>query len=280
MSYILEALKKSQHERELGQAPTLVPPNFPSEEKRARPNLWILVALILATSAVVIALYSALRGGPPVATVAQTAQTATRETRDRDPATPKQPATKPLPRQASLRQPGPVASGPRGSANRFPAHAPVAPETTASSVAMGAPAPHVPPPPPQRRMHKGPVAAEEPPMAPTQERDGKIPPDLIADIEAFKREVREGQAGMTEASRVEEETAPRDLRLPKAVRNRLPRFVMSAHIYDSEPSRRFVLINGLKTGEGEVSREGIAVERILPDGAVLSFEGHRFFRRR
>jgi len=116
-------------------------------------------------------------------------------------------------------------------------------------------------------------------MAPTQERDNRIPPDLIADIEAFKREVRGARAGITDAPQVEK-TAPRDLRLPKAVRNRLPRFVMSAHIYDSEPSRRFVLINGLKTREGEVSREEIAVERILPDGAVLNFEGYRFFQRR
>ena len=55
---------------------------------------------------------------------------------------------------------------------------------------------------------------------------------------------------------------------------------MSAHIYDSEPSRRFVLINGFKIREGEASREEIIVEQILPDGAVLSFEGYRFFQRR
>jgi general secretion pathway protein B len=61
---------------------------------------------------------------------------------------------------------------------------------------------------------------------------------------------------------------------------RLPKFVMSAHIYDSEPSKRFVLINGLKTREGEESLQAIAVEQILPDGAVLSFDGHRFFQQR
>jgi len=280
MPNILEALKKSQHERELGQAPTLATPDFPIEKAGTRLNLWVLLALILVVSAVVIALYSALRGGPPVATVAQTAQTVTRETRDRSPATPKEPVPKPLPRQALPRQPVPITSGPRRPANRSPAPIPAAPETTVSSVDMEVPAPVVSPPPPRRRMPKGPVAAEEPPVAPAQERDSRIPSDLIADIEAFKREVREEQAGITDAPRVEEETAPQDLRLPRAVRNRLPEFVMSAHIYDSEPSRRFVLINGLEIREGEASREEIIVEQILPDGAVLSFEGYRFFQRR
>jgi|GEM_PF-4897446 len=64
MSYILEALKKSQHERELGQAPPLATPSFPIEKAGTRLNLWVLLALVLAVSAVVIALYSALRGDP------------------------------------------------------------------------------------------------------------------------------------------------------------------------------------------------------------------------
>ena len=69
-------------------------------------------------------------------------------------------------------------------------------------------------------------------------------------------------------------------RLPKELRERLPQFIMSAHIYDKEPSKRFVLINGLKTREGEESREEITVVEILPDGAVLSFDGNRFYQRR
>ena len=81
-------------------------------------------------------------------------------------------------------------------------------------------------------------------------------------------------------SEAEKVLAPQELRLPKEVRKRMPDFVMSAHIYDKEPAKRFVLINGLKTREGEESREAITVEEILPDGAVLRFEGNRFFQRR
>jgi general secretion pathway protein B len=108
----------------------------------------------------------------------------------------------------------------------------------------------------------------------------QVPEDLIADIEAFKQEVRAEKREKTPADDVEEEIPPQRLRLPKNVRKRLPDFVMTAHIYDRESSKRFVLINGIKTREGENSLEDITVEQILPDGAVLSYEGHKFFQSR
>jgi general secretion pathway protein B len=128
------------------------------------------------------------------------------------------------------------------------------------------------------------VAEPEPPAHESETAKGgrnrtAVPDDLIADIEAFKREVRSQEAGRPDA-RKKEAIAPQDLRLPKKVRERLPEFIMSAHIYDQDPAKRFVLINGLKTREGEETREDITVEQILPDGAVLSFEGNRFFRHR
>jgi hypothetical protein len=128
-----------------------------------------------------------------------------------------------------------------------------------------------------------PLPASAPAPAPDGRQESKIPDDLIADIEAFKQEVRAVQSNKTEPKKTEdreEKIAPEDLRLPKAIRERLPEFVMSAHIYDKVPSKRFVLINGLKTREGEASREEITVVEILPDGAVLSFDGNRFYRRR
>ncbi len=63
---------------------------------------------------------------------------------------------------------------------------------------------------------------------------------MVADIEAFKREGREEQSTETRPEKKLEKIAPQDLRLPKDVRERLPEFVMSAHIYDAEPAKRFV----------------------------------------
>jgi|GEM_PF-6032260 len=48
---------------------------------------------------------------------------------------------------------------------------------------------------------------------------------------------------------------PQDLRLPRAVRDCLPELVMSVHIYDSEPSMRFVLNQRAQdAGGGGVAR--------------------------
>jgi len=271
MSYILEALKKSQQERELGQVPTLETPSFLPLEEVGRPNLWILLALALAALAVVIALYAALRGGAavpePVAALEGSGRIAAPGQADPAPATSVEP---PNPTDA-------VASGPEGSAS-----APLAREAASTETADPARAPTVVTQPPpaqmQRRFPVGetPVAAEQ--LSATQrEKGNNVPPDLIADIEAFKRSVREEESRATGAEGTEDKAALRELRLPKEVRERLPEFVISAHIYDKEASKRFVLINGLKTREGEESREALTVEKILPDGVVLSFEGHRFF---
>ncbi len=67
MSYILEALKKSQAERELGQVPTLRGTGLFSEDEAVPTrNPWMLVSVGLAAAAVLIALYAALRQPFPV----------------------------------------------------------------------------------------------------------------------------------------------------------------------------------------------------------------------
>ena len=272
MSYILEALRKSQQERELGYVPTLQTLTLSTEEEGARPSLWILLAVILAALAVVIALYSALRGGAgvsePIETVGQGTQAAVPGKAGQEPA-----KSMDAPPLAGSPRPAPTSSDPRRPASMPSVPEPAKPEPTAPAIVMDAPAA---PPPPVRET----PAATQPLAAPANATGDKVPADLIADIEAFKREVRDEQSETVSAAKTEETVPPQDLRLPKDVRGRLPEFIMSAHIYDKEPTKRFVLINGLKTREGEESREDITVEQILPDGAVLSFDGHRFFQRR
>jgi len=275
MSYILEALKKSQQERDLGHVPTLQTSTFTVDEDGARPNLWILLAVILAALAVVIALYSALRTGSPLAeraeTVASGAEMAQSAVAVQDPTASSRP-----PEDPTSARPTNAAASPRRSTGEPPLHAASAdPEVPESAVVIEKPATSAEP---KRSARESKVSAQ-PPKPAADERSSKVPPELIADIEAFKREVRD-QSGATGSKKADDKIAPQDLRLPKDVRARLPELVMSAHIYDTDPSKRFVLINGLKTREGEESREKITVEQILPDGAVLSFKGHRFFEKR
>ena len=56
----------------------------------------------------------------------------------------------------------------------------------------------------------------------------------------------------------------------------IPEANLNMHVYDASPPLRFVLLNGQRLREGEVSREGLRVEQILPSGVLLSAGGTSF----
>jgi general secretion pathway protein B len=56
----------------------------------------------------------------------------------------------------------------------------------------------------------------------------------------------------------------------------LPALQMSLHVYDANPANRYVLLNAVKLHEGETRPDGLKLERITPDGVLLSWQGRRF----
>ncbi|MGC8491809.1 MAG: general secretion pathway protein GspB [Syntrophobacteraceae bacterium] len=50
-------------------------------------------------------------------------------------------------------------------------------------------------------------------------------------------------------------------------------------VYSKAPEDRWANINGEKLHEGERMSEGAKVEKITPRGVLLSFDGHRFYRK-
>ncbi len=64
--------------------------------------------------------------------------------------------------------------------------------------------------------------------------------------------------------------------LPEQVAAGLPSFNIDLHVYGDTPAQRFVVLNGQRLREGGQLREGPILDRITPDGAILSFHGHRF----
>jgi general secretion pathway protein B len=133
------------------------------------------------------------------------------------------------------------------------------------------------------------------PGAPPDSDQVPVPDDLLAEIEAFKELVRKQDPSVSQRAA----TAPPPLPEPPGLeltpltgtvalppgpsldlRNRLPPFSMNVHVYNNDPKRRFVYINGRKLTENQESPEGLRLERIVADGAVLNFGGERFFQRR
>ena len=56
----------------------------------------------------------------------------------------------------------------------------------------------------------------------------------------------------------------------------LPELRLDMHVYDPKPQARFALINMRKVTEGQMAGDGVKVEAITPEGVVLSHNGTRF----
>jgi general secretion pathway protein B len=61
-----------------------------------------------------------------------------------------------------------------------------------------------------------------------------------------------------------------------ALKTRIPELRLDLHVFAAQPQDRFVMINMHKLHEGDTLPEGVRVESITPEGAVLSKDGSRF----
>ena len=57
---------------------------------------------------------------------------------------------------------------------------------------------------------------------------------------------------------------------------RIPQLRLDLHVFALRPQDRFVMINMHKLREGDSLPEGVRVDSITPEGAVLSYSGSRF----
>ncbi len=64
--------------------------------------------------------------------------------------------------------------------------------------------------------------------------------------------------------------------LPDSVRAEVPEIKFSVLVYASNPSDRFVLINGQRLAEGDTAQPGLVVKAIRRDGVVFSFRLYQF----
>jgi general secretion pathway protein B len=55
---------------------------------------------------------------------------------------------------------------------------------------------------------------------------------------------------------------------------------LDVHVYDSNPQRRFLLIELKKYREGDTLANGALIEEIQPDGILVFYRGTRFIYRK
>ena len=278
MSYILEALKKAQAERQLGNAPTIhAPQAAPVAQASAaasrRPLFVGLGAGALVVVAGAVLLWRAAPAGAPAGQVA--AAPAVTGPAAGAPAA-GSPATG-SPSVESSAAGSPAAGSPASPAASPAATAPVAPAGSAPAASAPAATLEVsaPPPPPQAEAPRVAQARPAPPLAHAPAHAPAAQPAAAAPVPAPTPAQAQAASAPVRAP-APEDSLPFLQQLPDAVQRDIPRVAFGGYMYSANPADRLLLVDKSLRHEGEEVAPGLVLEKLLPRAAVMNYRGMRF----
>ncbi|MDJ0892767.1 MAG: general secretion pathway protein GspB [Gammaproteobacteria bacterium] len=247
MSYILDALKKSQQERQLGKVPTVDASQLDMEPRQPAPTRWVYSAVVLAVTAIIVAAYGVLDNKSPAPMASAPTAPFSASPREHDRA-----AAASAARHHHTDKPAVSAAG---------SQAPT-PEALSAEIGIDT-----------NKLRPGPVPFElfgaEIPGEPKTEA---MPTAAVAALPAGREDPDSGSLVSAEL----ETAVPLLRQLSSEFRQTVPAMSLDVHVYRAKPESRFVLINETLYREGEQTSEGPVVEEIAPDGAILSYQGTLF----
>lgn len=240
MSFILDALKKSESERQRQAVPGLMDSRIANG--RSRFPIWVvLLGALLIANVIVLAVVLMRSNSAPRYAAGST-------------------IARPLPSEPAA----PAAAqadhfSPMDSTAANPVYAPEIPVTTAPAAAAATP-------------QADGTAAPAPPRP-------AVVPRLADELKAPPlRSVRRSDPVLTDedAKADNDEILPTINELNLSGSQTLPELHLDVHVYGNKPSDRFVFINMRKYHEGTTLQEGPTVEHIRRDGVILNYHGLRF----
>ncbi len=268
MSYILDALRKSDAQRRLGQPPDLNTPGpAPARPRRGRRRLWlplVLIALVVVAVAVGGRLVTPLQqwfAGPEQAAAP-------------DPAMVPDPPVAPTPPVGTLEIESAVAvaededESEEGEEARAPVERPV---TVVSRPAARRPGERSTPPRERERLVEDAEEAQRLIEAAQATAPAPSPAEATTIIEPAP-----APAAPAEPWTPERAEFLRKWELPLAIRRDLPELRLSIHVFSGQPQDRFVLINGERRIEGDDLGQGARLVEIRREGALVAFRDYRF----
>jgi general secretion pathway protein B len=249
MSFILDALKKSESERQRQSGPGVFQPRIASP--RARFPVWAIALGLLLGVNLLVLLWVMTRPDPAPETGAAAPAAAA-------PAA----ATSAAPTAGSAPAAAAPAAAPVAAAGtRFNPPLIVDPTLGEDGGVSPGTAPAGPPSSPGAAFNPNDYVPAQPgPAAPTT--------NAAAANAAAQRDAA-ATAGVPSNYATREALVARGQNVPEVA--------LSLHVYDADPARRFVFVNGQRGRDGETLSNGLRIEQILPEGAVLSWNGNRFF---
>jgi general secretion pathway protein B len=267
MSFILDALRKSEHARQRQTGPGLAEVQVAATKPKS--NIWATAAvalLVVNLLAVGILLLRRAQKDDPAAAPAATTATAA----------------------------GPAAGAASGPANPTLG---MPPPTAGTPVTQGTAPVRAPIDEPAGPGGRNPLADEvgngsDGQQASARAAAAAVPagPPAVVNSGAARRGGSVVYAPVPEASELPyspppapaavQRSAPPAAAMPNAdevaARGGVAALHLDLHVYATQPQQRFIFVNSRKYKEGDTLAEGPVVEQITPDGAVLSFQGSQF----
>jgi general secretion pathway protein B len=237
MSYILDALKKSDQQRQRGAAPTLQAAQLTvAAPKRPLFISYGLLAAVVLVSGIMIGWLHPWQAErqPPVPALPGTEAVAAKP-------------QIPISRQATLTTPGPL-TAPTEMPGKGAQGMTAANRSRAAVATPAAMKPDQPAPVGSGTTGSG-TSAVAAPMADDSARPA-------------------GAAQQQKAMRMDE--------LPVQIQREIPAMAVQLHAYSNLPGERIVYINSTKLREGDSLVPGLMLEQITPDGMIFSYKGYRF----
>jgi len=255
MSYILEALKKSEQQREIGRVPGITSVHENTAKSVTGNWLWLIVTVLLLNAGLlVLLLWPESEPEPESKSEPATLSAPVREpvqVRQHRPAaaplvSQPPPLDKPVPRVAQAADIAPLPESPAPEAEETEATAKPAVQGPVTPAAASPAQPQV-------------VQAPRPPVKAT-------PPGRSQVVQSPRPSVK-----------AETPALPVWPQIPTNLFQQLSgNLRLDVHVFSDQPQKRFVLINMHKYKQGEKLQEGPQLDEITPEGAVLSFRGQRF----
>lgn len=238
MSLILEALRKSEAERQVGQPPGLLTPvGLPPPPSARRWWPWALLLGVVVAAAAGWAAHGWLNLRPPANPIAALPATEAGAPTDAASVTTPPPAparSAALPTTGAAERAAPAPPAAVTSASMKPTAAAMDAGRSPAPEPAGLAAPSVPEPTAPQAVPAAAVAAK-----PTSTRPAYATLDLM----------------------------------PASERAALPALKLSVHVFHREPARRFAIIDGRRVGEGAALNSQLQVVAIQDDGVLLQVNG-------
>lgn len=287
MSYILEALKKAERDRNLGQAPRAEDIAQAAARHVDAPRRSLVPTVTLAISAVLI--------------IAMLGYELFRPTPVGEPAT-SGPAPVPAPAAVAPAPPAPapMLRSRNSAADNTPAidddgtlvtlddaMPPPATATLVSPTAAPAAVPDITRPSPRRSLTLGGPLATPGAMASPPPDAAQSAPDITAPAPPPTTVATAAQAA---GPTPDTSAAPRSSiklngadddgvmtfeQLPESIRARIPRFDVQVHVWNTDPTKRWALIDGKRMTDGSSISSDVKLQEITPDGLLLNVDGQK-----